>query len=174
MKTIYALFFLIVFSTIPYAQFKTVFDKNIQLNQRALLSQQISKGEGYRYSDSISNPTKPDSLSRLKKEILDTNKLKNNIYDTNIKSNVVAPDTNSKKILVKDSTAQLYNEYRGLLNDDTIYNKRAPLWQPIIKVVIENTLLNLFDHYIMNYDWSVWETGEECYNNNNFRRNVWR
>src|ERR1017187_10376860 len=155
MKIIYTLFFLVVFSTLHPAQFKTTFDNKISLNQNALLSQPLSKGEDYRYSDSISNPTKPDSLSKLKKEILDTNNLKNNVYDANIKSNVVAPDSNSKKILVKDSTAHLYNEYRGLLNDDPIYNKQAPLWQPIIKVVIQNTLLNLFDHYIMNFDWAV-------------------
>jgi|CZKP01.1.fsa_nt_gi hypothetical protein len=155
MKIIYALVYLVVFSTLLHAQFKTAFDKKILIDQNALLSQLILKSEDYSYSDSSSNPANPDSLSELKKEILDTNKLKNNIYDANIKSNVVAPDSNSKKILVKDSTAHLYNEYRGLLNDDPIYNKQAPLWQPIIKVVIQNTLLNLFDHYIMNFDWAV-------------------
>src|ERR1035441_649619 len=155
MKIIYALVYLVVFSTLLHAQFKTAFDKKILIDQNALLSQLILKSEDYSYSDSSSNPANPDSLSELEKEILDTNKLKNNIYDANIKSNVVAPDSNSKKILVKDSTAHLYNEYRGLLNDDPIYNKQAPLWQPIIKVVIQNTLLNLFDHYIMNFDWAV-------------------
>jgi hypothetical protein len=134
MKTIYALVcYYFDFGFKPKAQFKSAFDQRMSLNQNNLLYVQISSGKDYRYSDSISNPTKPDSLSKLKKEILDTNKLKNNIYDSNIKSNVVAPDTNSKKILVKDSTAHLYNEYRGLLNDDPIYNERTPLWQPIIK-----------------------------------------
>jgi hypothetical protein len=128
MKTIYSLFFLVVFSTISLAQFKTTFDKKLSLNQNTLLNRQISNGEEYHYSDSISNPTNPDSLSRLKKEILDTNKLKNNVNDANIKSNTVIPDTTSKKILVKDSTAHLYNVYRGLLNDDPIYNQQAPLW----------------------------------------------
>jgi hypothetical protein len=97
----------------------------------------------------------PDSLTKLKKSILDTNRIKSNTYDTNLKTNVVAPDTNTKRILVQDSTAHLYNEYRGLLNDDTVYNKVDPLWKPMVKVVIENTLLNLFDHYIMNFDWAV-------------------
>lgn len=155
MKTIYVLIFVTLFSTLHQAQFKSAFDKKISLNQSALLSQQISRGEDYSYSGSFSNPADLDSLSTLKKEILDTNKLKTNTYDINIKSNVVAPDTNAKKILVKDSTAQLYNEYRGLLEDDPTYNKQAPLWQPIAKVVIQNTLLNLFDHYIIGYDWSV-------------------
>src|ERR1035438_2008634 len=131
MKTIYALAFVTLISTLHNAQINSAFDVNISLNQNALLIQPILKSEDYSYSDSSSNPANPDSLSELKKEILDTNKLKNNVYDANIKSNVVAPDTNSKKILVKDSTAHLYNVYRGLLNDDPVYNKQAPLWQPI-------------------------------------------
>ncbi len=100
-------------------------------------------------------PVATDSLSRLKKEILDTNKIKNNVNDSNIKANVVEPDTNSKKILVKDSTAHLYNVYRGLLNDDPLYNKQAPVWQPIFKVVLQNTLLNLVDNYLLHYDFPV-------------------
>ncbi|MDR3609442.1 MAG: DUF3943 domain-containing protein [Ignavibacteriaceae bacterium] len=155
MKTIYVLVLSVLFSTLPQAQFKNTFDNKISPNRNALLSQIISKSADYRYSDSSSNPTNQDSLSKLKKTILDTNKLKNNIYDTNIKSNVVAPDTNSKKILVKDSTAHLYNQYRGLLNDDPIYNAKAPLWQPIFKVALQNTLLNLVDHYVLHYDFSV-------------------
>src|ERR1035438_4816053 len=98
MKIIYALVYLVVFSTLLHAQFKTAFDKKILIDQNALLSQLILKSEDYSYSDSSSNPANPDSLSELKKEILDTNKLKNNVYDANIKSNVVAPDTNSTRL----------------------------------------------------------------------------
>src|ERR1035437_5558493 len=91
------------------------------------------------------NPTTSgtDSLAKLKQSILDTNRIKSNTYDTNLKTNVVAPDTNTKKILVQDSTAHVYNEYRGLLNDDPVYNKVDPLWKPIGKVIIQNVLLNL-------------------------------
>src|ERR1035437_1595293 len=154
MKIIHTLVFVTLFSTLHNAQIKSAFNVKISLNQSALLSQQISKGEDYRYSDSFSNPADLDSISKLKKTILDINKLKNNIYDTNIKSNVVALDTNSKKILVKDSTTHLYNVYRGLLNDDPIYNKKSYLWQPIFKVALQNTLLNLVDHYLLHYDFS--------------------
>jgi hypothetical protein len=75
--------------------------------------------------------------------------------DTNIKVEKVPIDTNSKKILVKDSTAHIYNQFRGLLNDDPIYNKRHPWWQPALGVVAQNVLLNLIDHYILNLSWSV-------------------
>ncbi|HEY3388862.1 MAG TPA: DUF3943 domain-containing protein, partial [Prolixibacteraceae bacterium] len=106
-------------------------------------------------AENNSTPVILDSLNKLKKTILDTNRLKDNVNDTNIKSNVVEADTNSKKILIQDSTAHLYNAYRGILNDDTVYNKMSPVWQPIFKVALQNTLLNLVDHYILNFDFSV-------------------
>jgi hypothetical protein len=74
--------------------------------------------------------------------------------DTNIKVLVVPIDTNSKKILVKDTSAHEANQYTGLLNDDPIYNKKYPWWQPALKIVLQNVLLNLFDHYVLNLEWS--------------------
>jgi hypothetical protein len=106
-----------------------------------------------------------DTLAKLKNALKDTNEVKKDnpspdstkqhIEETNVKTNVVPTDTSYKKILVQDSTAHIYNMYRGLLNDDPIYNKRAPLWQPIMKILIQNTLVNLVDHYIIHYDWAV-------------------
>ena len=108
---------------------------------------------------------KLDTLAKLKDALQDTNEVKKytpipdatkqHIEETNVKTNVVATDTTYKKILVQDSTAHVYNEYRGLLNDDPIYNKRAPLWQPIMKVLAQNTLVNLVDHYVIGYNWAV-------------------
>jgi Domain of unknown function (DUF3943) len=111
------------------------------------------------------NHVKLDTLAKLKNALKDTNevkkdtpipdKTKQHIEETNVKTNVVPTDTSYKKILVQDSTAHVYNMYRGLLNDDPIYNKKAPLWQPIIKVLLQNTLVNLVDHYLIGYDWAV-------------------
>src|SRR6185312_13304626 len=107
----------------------------------------------------------PDTNTKLKQALQDTNKINNEIqkpseveqaiHDTNVKSNVVVTDTNSKKILVKDTTAHLYNQYRGLLNDDPLYNPKAPIWQPIAKVALQNILLNLVDHYVLHLDFPV-------------------
>ncbi len=106
-----------------------------------------------------------DTLAKLKNALKDTNEVKKDtpipdankqrIEETNVKTNVVPTDTTYKKILVQDSTAHVYNEYRGLLNDDPIYNKKAPLWQPIMKIEIQNALVNLVDHYVIGYDWAV-------------------
>jgi hypothetical protein len=85
----------------------------------------------------------------------DANKVKVIVQDTNIKVLNVPIDTNSKKILVKDTLAHEFNEYRGLLRDDPIYNRRYPWWQPALKVGLQNLLLNLFDHYILQLSWSV-------------------
>ncbi len=48
-----------------------------------------------------------------------------------------------------------YNMYGGLLDDDPIYNERAPLWKPILKITLENALINLVDHYVIHYEWAV-------------------
>ncbi|MDP4219100.1 MAG: DUF3943 domain-containing protein, partial [Bacteroidota bacterium] len=84
----------------------------------------------------------------------ETGKVKVVPQDTNVKVLNVPVDTNSKKILVKDTLAHLYNQYHGLLNDDPIYNKKYPWWQPALKVVAQNVLLNLFDHYVLDLEWS--------------------
>jgi hypothetical protein len=107
----------------------------------------------------------PDTLAKLKEALKDTNEVrkdtpipnknKQHIEETNVKTNVVPTDSSYKKILVQDSSAHIYNEYRGLLNDDPIYNTKAPMWQPIIKVLGQNVLVNLVDHYLIGYDWAV-------------------
>ena len=113
----------------------------------------------------INRFSEPDSLAKLKNALKDTNEvkkdtpipnaIKQHIEETNVKTNVVPADSSYKKILVQDSAAHVYNEYRGLLNDDPIYNKKDPLWQPIAKVLIQNALVNIVDHYIIHYDWAV-------------------
>jgi hypothetical protein len=74
--------------------------------------------------------------------------------DTNIKVLVVPIDTNSKKILVKDTSAHEANQYTGLLNDDPVYNKKEPFTSPMLKVMIENAVLLGIDRYILGYDFS--------------------
>src|SRR5882724_2934703 len=85
----------------------------------------------------------------------DDKKVKIVPQDTNIKVLEVPIDTNSKKILVKDTSAHEYNLYRGLLNDDPVYNKKYPWWQPALGVVAQNVLLNLVDHYLLHLDFPV-------------------
>jgi hypothetical protein len=110
-------------------------------------------------------PFQVDTLTKLKNALKDTNEVKKEtpnpdqdkqrFEESNVKTNVVATDTSYKKILVQDSTAHVYNMYRGLLNDDPIYNKKAPLWQPILKITLQNALVNVVDHYLIGYDWAV-------------------
>src|ERR1035437_8901165 len=52
MKTIYALLFLVVFSTLLQAQYKSVFDNRISLNQNMRLSRQLAINRLIHYNDS--------------------------------------------------------------------------------------------------------------------------
>jgi uncharacterized protein DUF3943 len=81
-------------------------------------------------------------------------------------------------ILKRDTP--LYNSYGNLLNDDPQYNKKAPLWVPIFKLVQINAFTWAIDRYILNADYSkgvgfntwrnnlksswVWDTDNFYYN----------
>jgi hypothetical protein len=84
-----------------------------------------------------------------------SSKIKIVAQDSNVKSLNVAVDTNAKKILVKDTSAHEANQYHGLLNDDPVYNKVYPWWQPALGVTMQNVILNLIDHYLLHLEWSV-------------------
>jgi hypothetical protein len=143
MKTLCILIVSLLYSVLVQAQNIPVFENNISLNHNTRLNQQMSENEINRFSDLVSRPY----------EFSDT--IQQHIEETDVKANIVPVDTNYKKILVQDSAAHNYNMYNGLLNDDPVYNKRAPLWQPITKVLVQNVLVNLVDHYIIRYDWAV-------------------
>jgi hypothetical protein len=76
----------------------------------------------------------------------------NSHADSVIKENT-ASSTDTTNSLAPDSMK--YNMYGGLLNDDPIYNKKLPIWKPVIQIVIQEVLLNLVDHYVMHFDWAT-------------------
>jgi hypothetical protein len=183
MKSVFILIMSLLCLVRVQAHNKPAFENKMSLNQTTWSSRQMSESEINRspvlasrpdetsFPNSIIScltdtiPSRLDTLAKLKKALKDTNEFKKDtpipdatkqhIEETNVKTNVVATDTSYKKILVQDSTAHIYNMYEGLLNDDPIYNKRAPLWQPVMKILGQNTLLNLVDHYLIGYDWAV-------------------
>ena len=57
----------------------------------------------------------------------------------------------SLSISLRDTT---HNKRVYLVNDDPEYNKRYPLWYPLIGIVIHNTALNVFDTYVLKKDYT--------------------
>jgi hypothetical protein len=57
-----------------------------------------------------------------------------------------------KKSSLVDTTVQ--NKYGDLLNDDTMYNKKYPIWKPLVQVVAANVFVWSLDRYIANADFS--------------------
>ena len=54
------------------------------------------------------------------------------------------------------------NKYNDLLNDDSAFNKKYPVWKPALQVVGENVLLNILDRTVLhlefaNTDFSTWK-----------------
>lgn len=58
-----------------------------------------------------------------------------------------------KKSALVDTTIQ--NKYGDLLNDDTLYNKKYPLWIPLLEVIASNTATFTMDRYLFKYDFST-------------------
>jgi hypothetical protein len=65
-----------------------------------------------------------------------------------------------KKTPLLDTTK--VNKYDDLLNDDTAFNKKYPIWKPALQVVGENVLLNILDRTVLHLefaktDFSTWK-----------------
>jgi hypothetical protein len=60
---------------------------------------------------------------------------------------------NAPEKKLTDTTVQ--NKYGDLLNDDTAYNKKYPLWKPALQVVGLNLSTFLLDRYVGKYDFSI-------------------
>src|ERR1035437_9827130 len=165
MKTIYALFFLIVFSTIPQAQYKSVFNNKISLNQNMRLSRQLSMNRINGYSDSAVNQNNTASQVTNRTYLTDTIKYNkyvdkiNRYHDTVAKANKTSSadtiNTSVKDTINTSLTDTMkYNMYGDLLNDNPLYNERSPWWMVVLRVSLTNLTTNLIDHYIFNYDYS--------------------
>ncbi|MDB5132837.1 MAG: hypothetical protein JWR02_2586 [Mucilaginibacter sp.] len=60
--------------------------------------------------------------------------------------------TEPKKNPLIDTTIQ--NKYGDLLNDDIKYNKKYPLWKPVVEVFGINTFTWTLDRFVLNADFS--------------------
>ena len=81
--------------------------------------------------------------------------IKNQLKDIKEKKVALQSDSGGHepgKLLHFDSTKT--DRYGDLLNDDTAYTQRKPLWKPALQVVAENTLLNLLDRSVLNLEFA--------------------
>src|ERR1035437_1932845 len=174
MKTIYALFFLVVFSTLLQAQYKSVFDNKISPNQNMRLSRQLAINRIIHYNDSTANQNNTTSNVANYTYLTDTIKYNkyvdkiNRYHDPVAKPNKTSPPgavntsltDNSNKTSSPDTIntsltdTMKYNMYGDLLNDNPLYNERSPWWMVVLRVTLTNVTTNLIDHYIFNYDYS--------------------
>lgn len=67
------------------------------------------------------------------------------------------------KSALVDTTIQ--NKYADLLNDDTAYNKKYPLWIPAVQTLGFNALIFSIDRYIFKYDFAT-EVGFNSWKHN--------
>ena len=96
------------------------------------------------------------------KEIIDT--AINHPKDPSTINNNSTKDTKDEKIVKKNDTAKTegnkiksydstrFNMFGNLLTDDTVYNKKYPLWRPIAGVLEQHAFLGLYNRYIANVD----------------------
>ncbi len=82
----------------------------------------------------------------------DENKQLEKIKEKKIEQHSDSIGSEPKKIRV-DTTIQ--NKYGDLLNDDTTFNKRYPIWMPVVVAFGSNLTTFLIDRYIGKFDYSV-------------------
>lgn len=68
-----------------------------------------------------------------------------------------------KKSALVDTTVQ--NKYGDLLDDDTLYNKKYPLWIPLTEVFAANAFVFAMDRYLFKYDFSTSVSSESWKHN---------
>lgn len=94
-------------------------------------------------------PAKPDSIQPGKGT---SDKQLKQIIEKKIRLHSDAPGDEPKKSILIDSTKQ--NRYGDLLNDDSVYNKRHPVWVPALQVFAINSFVWSVDRYVLKADFS--------------------
>ncbi len=128
MKLVYTLVFMILFSTLHQAQFKSSFKNKMFLNQNSWLNllagqagQQISMNGINRYSDLVSSSNRISFPDTINTSLTDTMK---------------------------------YNMYGDLRNDNPLYNKKSSLGMVALGVTMVNVTTFAVDRYIFNYEFA--------------------
>jgi hypothetical protein len=96
------------------------------------------------------NVTHPDTIHPAKGN---ENKQLQEIKENKIERHSDSTGSEPKKSVQVDTTIQ--NKYGDLLNDDTLFNKKYPLWIPAVEVFGSNFATFSMDRYIGKYDFSV-------------------
>ena len=70
----------------------------------------------------------------------------------------VRADTSKKTVdtskKVQDLDTVKFDMYGNLRVDDPVFNKKDPWYDPALNIVGQEVLLNLADHYLLDYDWA--------------------
>ncbi len=94
-------------------------------------------------------PAKFDSIIPVKGDV---DKQLEKIKERKVKLHSDAVGNEPKKSALIDSTTQ--NKYGDLLNDDSVLNKRYPIWIPAAQVFATNAFVWSVDRYLFNFDFA--------------------
>ncbi len=99
-------------------------------------------------------PAKSDSIIPMKGDV---DKQLEKIKERKVNLHSDAVGNEPKKSHLIDSTTN--NKYGDLLNDDSVLNKRYPIWIPAAQAVTANAFVWAVDRYILNADFARINTG---------------
>jgi hypothetical protein len=94
-------------------------------------------------------PAKSDSIIPMKGDV---DKQLEKIKERKVILHSDAVGNEPKKSALIDSTLQ--NKYGDLLNDDSVLNRKYPIWIPAAQVLATNVLVWSIDRYLFNFDFS--------------------
>jgi hypothetical protein len=144
MKKKYFFLFFFLFTLLLHAQ-NIKFDNTSHSTNKIKLS---FNTKSYTYSagsiivnSNINITSRPDSSIKTQSDSLKTLPI-----NTDTTQKTEKKELEKKELL--DST--LYGKHGYLLNDDPAYNKKGPLWRPILATIVGNLTLCAFNRFILN------------------------
>ena len=146
----FAVIVLIAFFTMPYLCYsQSDLKVNEEVVERIIQKLEITDGitDGKQIKESVNYYF--EKFSALPMDTIKNDSIKGTPEEKIIKVNDTTK-TEEDKIKSKDSTR--YNIFGDLLYDDTVYNKKYPLWIPVLEVLGVNAATAFVNRYIFDLD----------------------
>jgi len=131
METKYIVLFFLMFAPLLQAQ-------NINFDVTNRFSKNTERSYKFNLTTQADTNDQPKSDAKIEKTSDSINTMPVNLDSTK---------ANNNKGLI-DST--MYDKYGYLLNDDPKYNKKSPIWRPILGTILGNFVTCAFNKYILN------------------------
>jgi len=129
--------------------------KTLSITALLFLTVTALSGQNTTPTDTAKHVAKLDTINPEKGHVKEQLKVIN-AAKVKLHSDSIGPDStgNQPKISAKVDTIK-QNKYGDLLRDDSLYNRKYPLWVPFLEGIGDNFILSMVDSRILKYSWAM-------------------